>query len=208
MAFYISRKFKISLRYFGAAAIVATVFIQTFTMLTSDYGLFRFFPRNLPLENLFIKPDFLIKYFSTVNHVLTYVIGFSFGILYAQYKKKNIFDTLMKKLIWFTALFVLPIVTSILHSYNYSRPLEFFMTITLRPTFSFGIAVGFLGLATKTGGFIRNFLQCKPLVFLAHFNYCVYVFHFLVVYLRFGTTTKMVVLSDEFYVSFTNIKRK
>ncbi|KAK9891028.1 hypothetical protein WA026_013360 [Henosepilachna vigintioctopunctata] len=55
-------------------------------------------------------------------------------------------------------------------------------------------------MATKTGGFMRNFLQSKPLVFLGNFNYCVYVFHFLILYLRFGTTTKMVVLSDKFYL--------
>ncbi|KAK9891027.1 hypothetical protein WA026_013359 [Henosepilachna vigintioctopunctata] len=135
MAFYISRKFKISLRYFGAVAIGATVGIQTFTMLTSDYGLFRFLPRDLPFENLFIRPGFLIKYFSTVNHASTYAIGFCFGILYAEYKRKNIFDTFVKKLFWFNAFFVLPIVTCILYSHNYSMPLEFFMAVTLRPLF-------------------------------------------------------------------------
>ncbi|XP_045482849.1 nose resistant to fluoxetine protein 6-like [Harmonia axyridis] len=201
--FFISRKFKISMNYFFGLIAAVSALMQTFYVLTTEFGgLLRFGPRLLPPETFISNPETLYSYIKPYGSAITYIIGFIFGTIYWHNKNKNIFGTIEKKLLFYGAFIGFPILACYLYELRSNRAVEALLTVTLRPLFSLGIAVGILGMATGSGGYIKKFFENSSMVFFGNFTYSIYMSHFLVVFGRAVFEAKYVEV-DDFYL-FSN----
>ncbi|KAK9891019.1 hypothetical protein WA026_013352 [Henosepilachna vigintioctopunctata] len=198
--FYFSHKLKIHIRYFLGITVFLAVGSQVHTVMTTTFdGLLHFTPRLMPVETSFNQPEFVYSYSTTAGSLVTYVIGFVFGTFYAENKERDIFNTTLKKILWISASLGLPLISIKCYSYALPRIVEAIMTVTLRPLFGLGIAIAILGMATNTGGYVKKFLQSKPLVVLGNITFCVYMFHFAVIFSSLMLTTEMVTITDSYF---------
>ncbi|XP_044744523.1 uncharacterized protein LOC123306545 isoform X2 [Coccinella septempunctata] len=183
--FYVSRKLKIPMKYFFGLIAFLAAFIQIFNMFTINFeGLVRFNPRFLPAEKFMASAEMSFSYLPTYGSAITYIIGFLFGSIYWHNRNKPIFDTMMKKLTFYAAFIGLPLLASYLTEYRPNRVVEAVLNPLVRPLFGLGIAVGLLGMATGSGGYIKKFFESAPMVFLGNFTYSTYLFHFTLVFGR------------------------
>ncbi|KAL3287824.1 hypothetical protein HHI36_002283 [Cryptolaemus montrouzieri] len=199
--FYLSQKLKIPIKFLLGGVTCITVCNHAYTVFTTDFdGLIQFTPKILPTEYVFQTKEFVFSYSRTICQLATYVIGFTFGSIYVKQKHNFIFDNFTKKMFWLAAFLGLPLITTLLYSHKSSRVMEAILAISMRPLFSLGIAVGLLGMATKTGGLIKKFFEWEPLVFLGNFTYSIYMFHFLMLFGRIYYVARMEYLSDLKYI--------
>ncbi|KAK9891024.1 hypothetical protein WA026_013356 [Henosepilachna vigintioctopunctata] len=153
LLFYLSHRLRISINYIGGFAIAAAVCLQGTTVMTTNFeGLLRYNPRSLPTEAHFLRPQYTVSYSGTVSNLTPYVTVFLIGILYAKKKNSDFLNTVASKFVWHIVFVCLPLISAQLYNYHFSRIIETLMAVTLRPLFSSGIAIGFLGMATNTGG--------------------------------------------------------
>ncbi|KAK9891022.1 hypothetical protein WA026_013354 [Henosepilachna vigintioctopunctata] len=198
--FYFSHKFKIHIKYFLGMAVLLAVGSQVYTVMTTTFnGLLQFTPRMMPPEGAYAAPEHLYSYTTTAGSLVTYVIGFVFGSFYSENKQRDIFNTTVKKFLWIPASFGLPLISIKCYSYSLPRVIEAIMTVTLRPLFGLGFAVGILGMATNTGGYLKKFLESKLLVFLGNISYCVYMFHSAVLFFSLMFNTEMTTFNNSYF---------
>lgn len=159
-------------------------------------GIYRMRPHLVNPKKAMFTKEFLISYVHTYSNVQTYMVGLCFGVFYVDNKNKDLFNTWIKKCFYWIAFLGIPFLILIVTMDNYSRIFETIWGLTSKPLFSFGIGIGVLGMASKMGGLVKKICVFQPLVFLADFTYCVYIFHFIVIFLPKMLYNEMVEFND------------
>ncbi|XP_045461350.1 nose resistant to fluoxetine protein 6-like isoform X2 [Harmonia axyridis] len=205
--FYLSQKLKIPRKYLIVLTIMITIAIQVGIIVNTNFqGFLRLIPRTANLEDMMVSDAFTLSYIPVWCNSITYMMGIIFGTIYFNHKKEKLFDEIYKKILWFLSFFGFPILALFVTSFQYdTRIFEVLVSVLARPIFGFGIAVGILGMATGTGGLIKIILELKPLVFLANFCYCVYLFHYAFVFVRILREDEIVDLSAFYIAKYTLI---
>ncbi|KAK9869313.1 hypothetical protein WA026_003063 [Henosepilachna vigintioctopunctata] len=203
--YYLSHKMKINRNYLISVVVVITIAIQVTIVSQTDFqGFLRLIPRTANLEDMLMSIEFTISYIPPWCNSITYMMGIIFATIYCNHKNERLFHHTVKKILWLVCFLGLPVLAIFITSFQYDiRFLEMMVSIFARPVFAFGIGIGILGMAGKTGGLIRMILESEPLIFLANFCYCVYLFHYAIVFLRILQQEEMAELSVFYIATYT-----
>lgn len=194
---FLKYRYNIGLRYSISCVIVFCSWAQITKCFQYDIdGLIRIRPKLVDARKVFLAKEFLESYIHPYSNVQTYMLGLVFGGIYSNYKNKQIFNTITKKVLWLLSFIGLPLLTIYITTFQYSRATETLLGIIARPLFALGIAIGLLGMAAKTGGPIKRLLEWEPLVLIANFTYSTYMYHFIIVFMRTFNVNEITQFSD------------